>query len=132
MALQSPVESLHSEASCSICLGYFQDPVSVHCGHNFCQPCIARCWEGLEAHFSCLQCRQKALRKSFHPSRELENIAEITRHRAGGAGQENVCKQHQEALKLFCKEDQQPLCMVYGRSQAHRFHAMVPIKEAAL
>nr|XP_009931732.1 PREDICTED: zinc finger protein RFP-like [Opisthocomus hoazin] len=135
MATQSPVESLHSEASCSICLGYFQDPVSIHCGHNFCRACITRCWEGLEAHFCCPQCRQTALRKSFRPSRELANIAEIARQlspRAGGAaGQENFCKQHQEALKLFCKEDQQPICVVCDRSQAHRFHAVVAIEEAA-
>ncbi|XP_075382156.1 zinc finger protein RFP-like isoform X1 [Mycteria americana] len=134
--MQSPAESLHSEASCSICLGYFQDPVSIHCGHNFCRACITRCWEGLEAHFTCPQCRQTALRKSFRPSRELANIAEITRQlslRGGGgaAGWENLCRQHQEALKLFCKEDQQPICMVCDRSQAHRFHAVVPIEEAA-
>uniref|UniRef100_A0A663F6D0 TRI27 protein n=4 Tax=Neoaves TaxID=3078114 RepID=A0A663F6D0_AQUCH len=135
MATQSPVESLHSEATCSICLGYFQDPVSIHCGHNFCRACITRCWEGLESHFSCPQCRQTALQKSFRPSRELANIAEIARQlslRAGGAaGGENLCRQHQEALKLFCKEDQQPICMVCDRSQAHRFHTVVPVEEAA-
>ncbi|NXX53604.1 TRI39 ligase, partial [Scopus umbretta] len=136
MATQSPAESLHSEASCSICLGYFQDPVSIHCGHNFCRGCITCCWEGLEAHFSCPQCRQTASQKSFRPSRELANIAEIARQlslRAGGRaeGWENLCRQHQEALKLFCKDDQQPICVVCDRSQAHRFHAVVPIEEAA-
>ncbi|NWZ59948.1 TRI27 protein, partial [Haliaeetus albicilla] len=136
MAMQSPVESLHSEATCSICLGYFQDPVSIHCGHNFCQACITHCWEGLESHFSCPQCRQTALQKSFRPSRELANIAKIARQlnlRAGegAVGWENLCGQHQEALKLFCKDDQQPICMVCDRSQAHRFHTVVPVEEAA-
>uniref|UniRef100_A0A8C8EEX0 Zinc finger protein RFP n=1 Tax=Otus sunia TaxID=257818 RepID=A0A8C8EEX0_9STRI len=138
MAAQSPAESLHSEASCSICLGYFQEPVSIHCGHNFCRACIARCWEGLEAPFSCPQCRQTASQKSFRPSRELANIAEIARQlsrrggRGGGGGREdNFCRQHQEALKLFCKEDQRPICVVCDRSQAHRSHAVVPVEEAA-
>ncbi|XP_074710399.1 E3 ubiquitin-protein ligase TRIM39-like isoform X2 [Strix uralensis] len=140
MAARSPAESLHSEASCSICLGYFQEPVSIHCGHNFCRACITRCWEGLEAPFSCPQCRQTALQKSFRPSRELANIAEIARQlsrrggRGGGGGRggdENLCRQHQEALKLFCKEDQQPICVVCDRSQAHRSHAVVPVEEAA-
>uniref|UniRef100_A0A8D0EWM5 Zinc finger protein RFP n=1 Tax=Strix occidentalis caurina TaxID=311401 RepID=A0A8D0EWM5_STROC len=135
MSARSPAESLHSEASCSICLSYFQEPVSIHCGHNFCRACIARCWEGLEAPFSCPQCRQTALQKSFRPSRELANIAEIARQlsqrggRGGGGGrggEENLCRQHQEALKLFCKEDQQPICVVCDRSQAHRSHAVVP------
>ncbi|KAF1498855.1 E3 ubiquitin-protein ligase TRIM39, partial [Eudyptula minor] len=137
MATQSPSERLHSEASCSICLAYFQDPVSIHCGHNFCRACITRCWEGLEVHFPCPQCRQTALQKSFRPSRELANIAEIARQlslQAGGggaAGRENLCRQHQEALKLFCKEDQQPICMVCDGSEAHRFHTVVPIEKAA-
>uniref|UniRef100_A0A8B9S0W8 TRI27 protein n=1 Tax=Accipiter nisus TaxID=211598 RepID=A0A8B9S0W8_9AVES len=136
MAMQSPVESLHSEATCSICLGYFQDPVSIHCGHNFCQACITHCWEGLESHFSCPQCRQTALQKNFRPSRELANIAKIARQLSlqageGAAGWENLCRQHQEALKLFCKDDQQPICMVCDRSQAHRFHTVVPVEEAA-
>uniref|UniRef100_A0A8D0KSE5 Uncharacterized protein n=1 Tax=Strix occidentalis caurina TaxID=311401 RepID=A0A8D0KSE5_STROC len=140
MSARSPAESLHSEASCSICLSYFQEPVSIHCGHNFCRACIARCWEGLEAPFSCPQCRQTALQKSFRPSRELANIAEIARQlsqrggRGGGGGrggEENLCRQHQEALKLFCKEDQQPICVVCDRSQAHRSHAVVPVEEAA-
>ncbi|NXY78400.1 TRI27 protein, partial [Glareola pratincola] len=140
MATWSPTESLQSEASCSICLGYFRDPVSIHCGHNFCRACITRCWEGLEAHFSCPQCRQTALQKSFRPSRELAKIAEIARQLSpgggrggggGGGGGENACRQHQEVLKLFCKEDQQPICVVCDRSQAHRFHAVVPVEEAA-
>ncbi|KAM9263867.1 E3 ubiquitin-protein ligase TRIM39-like isoform 1-T1 [Morus bassanus] len=136
MATQSPAESLHSEASCSICLSYFQDPVSIHCGHNFCRACITRCWEGLEAHFSCPQCRQTALQKNFRPSRELASIAKIARQlspraRGGAEGWENLCRQHREALKLFCKEDQQPICVVCDRSRAHRSHTVVPVEEAA-
>ncbi|NXV21731.1 TRI39 ligase, partial [Cepphus grylle] len=136
MATWNPTESLRRETSCSICLGYFQDPVSIHCGHNFCRECITRCWEGLEAHFSCPQCRQMALQKSFRPSRELAKIAEIARQLSlggggGGGGRENVCRQHQEVLKLFCKDDQQPICVVCDRSQAHRSHAVVPVEEAA-
>ncbi|XP_035426396.1 E3 ubiquitin-protein ligase TRIM39-like [Cygnus atratus] len=136
MASQSPSESLQGEASCSICLGYFQEPVSIPCGHNFCRECITRCWEGLEANFSCPQCRQTASHKSFRPSRELAKIAEIAQQLSlqagrGAAGHEGWCQQHQEALKLFCKEDQQPICTVCDRSQAHRFHTVLPAEEAA-
>lgn len=136
MASQSPSESLQGEASCSICLGYFQEPVSIPCGHNFCRECITRCWQGLEANFSCPQCRQTASHKSFRPSRELAKIAEIAQQLSlqagrGAAGHEGWCQQHQEALKLFCKEDQQPICTVCDRSQAHRLHTVLPAEEAA-
>ncbi|XP_015150442.1 tripartite motif-containing 27 isoform X1 [Gallus gallus] len=129
MATQSPLDSLQSEASCSICLGYFQDPVSIPCGHNFCRECIARCWEGLEGNFPCPQCRKTALHKNFRPSRELANIASIARqlslHSSGW------CKQHREALKLFCTEDQEPICAQCDASQAHRSHAVLPAHQAA-
>uniref|UniRef100_A0A672U5S6 Tripartite motif containing 58 n=1 Tax=Strigops habroptila TaxID=2489341 RepID=A0A672U5S6_STRHB len=141
MAAQSPADTLRSETSCSICLSYFQDPVSIPCGHNFCRGCISRCWEGLEAPFSCPQCRQPAPQRSFRPSRELANIALIARTMSpggsagrgggGGGGWETLCGQHQEALKLFCTEDLEPICVVCDRSRAHRGHSVVPIEEAA-
>ncbi|NWQ88696.1 TRI41 ligase, partial [Burhinus bistriatus] len=65
------------------------------------------------------------------------NIAEIARQLSlwagggGGVGEENLFRQHQEALELFCKEDQQPVCVVCNRSQAHRFHTVVPVEEPA-
>ncbi|XP_065520954.1 zinc finger protein RFP-like isoform X4 [Lathamus discolor] len=136
MAAQSPADALRSEASCPVCLGYFQDPVSIPCGHNFCRACISRCWEGLEAPLACPQCRQPAPQRSLRPSRELGNIALIARGMSpgrggGGWGWEALCGQHQEALKLFCTEDLQPICVVCDRARAHRGHSVVPIEEAA-
>ncbi|KAM6100774.1 zinc finger protein RFP-like [Pterocles gutturalis] len=52
------VEVLRDEVSCSICLELFQDPVSIHCGHSFCQTCITRHWEGRTTYFSCPRCRE--------------------------------------------------------------------------
>uniref|UniRef100_A0A8D0EVN9 Uncharacterized protein n=1 Tax=Strix occidentalis caurina TaxID=311401 RepID=A0A8D0EVN9_STROC len=40
-------------------------------------------------------------------------------------GEENLCRQHQEALKLFCKEDQQPICVVCDRSQLPQEHFLL-------
>lgn len=129
MATQSPLDSLQSEASCSICLGYFQDPVSIPCGHNFCRVCISRCWEGLEGNFPCPQCRKTTLHKNFRPSRELANIAGIARQLSLHSS--TWCKQHCEALKLFCKEDQEPICAQCDASQAHRCHTVLPAHQAA-
>uniref|UniRef100_A0A8C3I6G9 Zinc finger protein RFP n=1 Tax=Chrysemys picta bellii TaxID=8478 RepID=A0A8C3I6G9_CHRPI len=42
-----------------------------------------------------------------------------------------MCERHQEALKLFCEEDQTPICVVCDKSKAHRSHKVVPIEEAA-
>ena len=32
------------EVSCSICSDILIDPVSLHCGHTFCQLCLAQLW----------------------------------------------------------------------------------------
>ncbi|XP_078501877.1 E3 ubiquitin-protein ligase TRIM39-like isoform X1 [Lissotriton helveticus] len=72
------LQNLRHEATCSICLEFFKDPVSIDCGHNFCQACITRCWEDYERNFPCPQCRAKSQARNLRPNRQLANIAEIT------------------------------------------------------
>ncbi|XP_006877459.1 PREDICTED: tripartite motif-containing protein 52 [Chrysochloris asiatica] len=43
-AITNPMQMLQEEAVCSICLDYFQDPVSIGCGHNFCRGCVTQLW----------------------------------------------------------------------------------------
>ncbi|CAM4666847.1 unnamed protein product, partial [Caretta caretta] len=135
MAAESPVESLQEEATCPICLEYFTDPVTLECGHNFCRACIAQCWEGPDTAASCPQCRETVQQRNLRPNRQLANFIEIAKRlsfqAAKGAGGGGVCGEHQEALKLFCEEDQTPICVVCDRSRAHRAHTVVPIQEAA-
>uniref|UniRef100_A0A8C0H0R6 Zinc finger protein RFP-like n=1 Tax=Chelonoidis abingdonii TaxID=106734 RepID=A0A8C0H0R6_CHEAB len=135
MATEIPVESLQEEATCPICLEYFTEPVILECGHNFCRACIAQCWEGPATAASCPQCRETVQQRNLRPNRQLANVTEIAKQlclqAAKGAGGERVCGEHQEALKLFCEDDQTPICVVCGRSRAHRAHRVVPIQEAA-
>ncbi|CAM5158436.1 unnamed protein product [Eretmochelys imbricata] len=135
MAAASPMESLQEEATCPVCLEYFTDPVTLECGHNFCGACIAQCWEGPDTAASCPQCRETVQQRNLRPNRQLANILEIAKRLSfqavKGAGGGEVCGEHQEALKLFCEEDQTPICVVCDRSRAHRAHRVVPIQEAA-
>ncbi|XP_044839868.1 E3 ubiquitin-protein ligase TRIM39-like [Mauremys mutica] len=135
MATDNPVESLQEEATCPICLEYFKDPVTIDCGHNFCRACIAQCWEGSNTDISCPQCRETVQQGNLRPNRKLANVVEIAKRlslqAAKGAGEERVCGEHQETLKLFCEEDQTSVCVVCHLSRAHRDHRVVPIKEAA-
>uniref|UniRef100_A0A452HW00 Zinc finger protein RFP-like n=1 Tax=Gopherus agassizii TaxID=38772 RepID=A0A452HW00_9SAUR len=135
MAAESPVESLQEEATCPICLEYFTEPVTLECGHNFCRACISQCWEGSDTAASCPQCRETVQQRNLRPNRQLANVLEIAKRlslqKAKGTGGDGVCGEHQEALKLFCEEDQTPICVVCDRSRAHRAHTVVPIQEAA-
>ncbi|XP_039357038.1 zinc finger protein RFP-like isoform X2 [Mauremys reevesii] len=135
MAMENPVESLQEEATCPICLEYFKAPVILDCGHNFCRLCVTQCWQGSNANFSCPQCREILQHRNFRPNRQLANVVELAKQLSlqvtKGAEGERVCETHGEALKLFCEEDQTPICMVCDRSKEHRAHAVVPIEEAA-
>lgn len=134
MAGPSLPEQLRAEASCPVCLELFQDPVSVPCGHNFCRGCIERCWESSRESFPCPRCRETAPERSLRPNRELAKIIRIAQRlslRGGSGAGERLCQRHGEALKLFCEEDQTPVCRVCRESQDHRLHAAVPIEEAA-
>ncbi|KAM9120243.1 zinc finger protein RFP-like isoform 2-T2 [Pangshura tecta] len=135
MAAENPVENLQEEVTCHICLEYFREPVTLECGDNFCRACIAQCWEGSDTDFSCPQCRETVQQRNLRVNRQLANVVQIVKelnlHKAKGAGEDGVCVEHQEPLKLFCEEDQTPICVVCDRSQAHRAHAVVPIEEAA-
>ncbi|XP_044840041.1 zinc finger protein RFP-like, partial [Mauremys mutica] len=124
---------LQEEATCPVCLEYFTEPVTLECGHNFCRACISQCWEGSD--ISCPRCGETVQQRNLRPNRQLANVVKITKQlnlqAAKGAGGDGVCERHQEALKLFCEEDQTPICVVCDRSRAHRAHTVVPIEEAA-
>ncbi|XP_041641954.1 E3 ubiquitin/ISG15 ligase TRIM25-like [Cheilinus undulatus] len=51
---QFSLMSLEDELTCSICLSTFDCPVTLPCGHNFCQDCLLSHWKDS---YSCPQCR---------------------------------------------------------------------------
>uniref|UniRef100_A0ACB8EFR3 Uncharacterized protein n=1 Tax=Sphaerodactylus townsendi TaxID=933632 RepID=A0ACB8EFR3_9SAUR len=42
-----------------------------------------------------------------------------------------VCQKHQEALNLFCKDDEALICLVCVQSKKHKDHKTVPLEEAS-
>ncbi|NXA86013.1 TRI27 protein, partial [Melanocharis versteri] len=137
---RGPMDALPGEASCPICLEYFRDPVSIHCGHHFCRSCIERCWEWPTAGFVCPRCRDTAPERSLRPSRELARVLEIARRLSRGEAlgigdeeeeREEECRRHREPLEVFCKEDGALLCAICRESRAHRAHTVLPVPEAA-
>uniref|UniRef100_A0A674J701 Tripartite motif containing 39 n=1 Tax=Terrapene triunguis TaxID=2587831 RepID=A0A674J701_9SAUR len=135
MAAANPAQLFLGELTCSLCLDYFQDPVSLDCGHNFCQACINVWWDGLKTNFCCPECRETFSHRNFKRNRQLKNIVEASRTLRLESTNEpevrRVCKKHSEVLKVFCQEDQTPICMVCHLSRDHKDHAVVPIEEAA-
>nr|KAF6309942.1 tripartite motif containing 17 [Pipistrellus kuhlii] len=129
---------LQEEATCSICLDYFTDPVMTTCGHNFCRECIRLTWEKTRGKkgrrkrrgvFPCPECRELSPQRALRPNRLLTKVAEMARQHPGFQSRD-LCQVHQEVLKLFCEDDQSPICVVCRESQEHRPHKVVPVEEA--
>ncbi|KAH0630386.1 hypothetical protein JD844_013366 [Phrynosoma platyrhinos] len=136
MAALNAEKSLQDEATCPICLDYFQSPMMIiDCGHNFCQGCITQYCEGSSGDtFSCPQCRKPFLWKNLQPNRHLLNIVELAKQfrvRPAKEGEQKLCEKHQEPLKLFCEEDKTSICVVCDRSKVHKTHSVIPVEEAA-
>ncbi|XP_058425183.1 E3 ubiquitin-protein ligase TRIM4 isoform X3 [Diceros bicornis minor] len=123
-------EDLQEELTCSICLDYFEDPVSIECGHNFCRGCLHRSWAPGGGPFPCPECRQPSAPAALRPNWALARLSEKTRRRRQGPVPPGLCGRHWEPLRLFCEDDQRPVCLVCRESQEHQAHAMAPIDEA--
>ncbi|XP_075768900.1 zinc finger protein RFP-like [Pelodiscus sinensis] len=135
MAAGDLAGSFQDEVTCPICLEYFTDPVSIKCGHNFCRACLCQYWGESDPNFSCPQCRETIPQRHLHPNYQLGNLVDLVKRlrlpvEPAPKGQPG-CERHQEALKLFCQEDQAPICVICRESREHRTHTAVPIEEAA-
>ncbi|XP_078497924.1 E3 ubiquitin-protein ligase TRIM11-like [Lissotriton helveticus] len=134
MAAAAQLGSLKEEATCSICLEYFTDPVIIDCGHNFCRSCITQSWEGRDGNFPCPQCREISSGKNLRPNRQLRNMVEFAKQLhlpPVKPPEENLCEKHDEKLRLFCAEDQRMICLVCRESKEHKTHSVTPVEEAA-
>nr|XP_056722138.1 E3 ubiquitin-protein ligase TRIM7-like [Euleptes europaea] len=143
MAAEGPLKELCEEASCSICLHFFRDPVTIaECGHSFCRACLTRSWGASKAEASCCpQCRGRAQEGTLRPNQQLANFVEIAKKLSpqekkeagekGAEGKGGVCEKHQEPLKFFCKDQEAPLCGVCRRSEEHKDHQVILLEEPA-
>ncbi|XP_060786515.1 E3 ubiquitin-protein ligase TRIM39-like [Neoarius graeffei] len=117
--------------SCPVCCEIFKDPVVLHCSHSVCKVCLQQFWE-TKGSRECPVCRMKS--SMFDPpiNLALKNLCETflqERSQRSSSGSETVCSLHSEKLKLFCLDDQQPVCFVCRDSRKHTKHKFCPIDE---
>ncbi|KAL6483729.1 hypothetical protein MHYP_G00086010 [Metynnis hypsauchen] len=129
MAARNPLSE--EELSCPVCFDIFRDPVVLSCSHSVCKTCLQKFW-GTKGSQECPVCRRYS--REFPPSNlVLKNLSEAfleSRSQRSSAGSEMLCILHNEKLKLFCLDDQQPVCLVCQTSKKHKHHEFCPVVEA--
>ncbi|XP_065420729.1 tripartite motif-containing protein 10-like isoform X2 [Chrysemys picta bellii] len=135
MASGTPVREIQEETNCPICLEYLTDPVTIQCGHNFCQVCITQhceTWAELDSDpLCCPSCRARIQKGALRKNYQLANIVEKIKQIDFKPGNENLCERHGKPLDLFCEEDGEAVCVVCWRSSEHKSHTVLLIEEAA-
>uniref|UniRef100_A0A670ISM2 Uncharacterized protein n=1 Tax=Podarcis muralis TaxID=64176 RepID=A0A670ISM2_PODMU len=130
------MQNLVDDLVCSVCLSLFRDPHVLDCGHNFCLDCLKRCARDAWGRGICPECRCPFRLREVRRHRVLDNLAEKARKlqldeepqaRASSAGS---CEEHEEPLKLFCRQDRVPICVICRDQPAHRGHEFLPTKDA--
>ncbi|XP_068099995.1 nuclear factor 7, brain-like isoform X2 [Hyperolius riggenbachi] len=128
------------ELTCPLCKQLFKDPVMVECGHNFCRSCIDKAWTGQDS-FTCPDCKEVITEKRHTTNRALANLVKKTADAstvqsvAKPVEKEKVrplekCPEHDERLKLYCKDDGTLSCVICRDSLKHASHTFLPILDA--
>ncbi|KAL6483725.1 hypothetical protein MHYP_G00085970 [Metynnis hypsauchen] len=129
MAARNPLSE--EELSCPVCCDIFRDPVILSCSHSVCKTCLQKFWE-TKGSRECPVCRRRSSKEKLLPNLALKNLCESfleSRSQRSSAGSEGLCILHNEKLKLFCLDDQQPVCLVCQTSKKHRNHYCCPVDE---
>ncbi|XP_036199251.1 E3 ubiquitin-protein ligase TRIM38-like [Myotis myotis] len=135
MASASASKKMREEATCSICLHLMAEPVSISCGHSYCQACLlgfmgppssSRSQQGTKT-FSCPQCRAPFKRHSLRPIKQLGSLIAALQEQE----QEPSCQEHGERLHLFCEDDGQLICWRCERDGRHKGHNTALLEDAS-
>ncbi|XP_065800006.1 E3 ubiquitin-protein ligase TRIM34-like isoform X1 [Muntiacus reevesi] len=135
MALNTVV-NLQEDLSCPICRELLTEPLSLGCGHSFCQTCITDNKEtdtSLGGDSSCPVCGTWYSLGNLWPNQHLANIVKRFRmvKLSPEEGQKTgLCVHHEEKLLLFCKEDRKVICRLCERSQEHHGHRTFLMEDA--
>ncbi|XP_060707018.1 zinc-binding protein A33-like [Hemiscyllium ocellatum] len=121
---------MEADLSCAVCHDLYKDPVLLDCDHSFCRSCVTQYWERADT-ACCPVCRKETSSRTLRSHRTLSNIVESFVKSGGGGEILQECSRHKEKLKIFCKTDNQLICLVCQISKGHQNHEVLPVEEAA-
>lgn len=116
---------------CPVCHNIYTDPVMLSCKHSFCNVCLAKYWKK-KKNLKCPLCKKRSSKTLPQPNLHLKMLCDrFLVDKNESAASEMFCQLHKEKLKLFCLEDNEPVCVVCRDSKIHSNHKFRPLDEAA-
>ncbi|XP_055974829.1 tripartite motif-containing protein 75-like [Sorex fumeus] len=135
--VSAALAKMHPELVCLVCLDYLNDPVTIDCGHNFCDSCIRMSWKDLQNTFPCPVCRQARQEMLVSANAQLGRLVDLAKllHRSESnemaRAEERWCEEHRQGVSLFCEDDQELVCPLCAQGSAHQGHHVRSVAEAA-
>ncbi|KAM5132229.1 E3 ubiquitin-protein ligase TRIM39-like [Mantella aurantiaca] len=126
---------LSRELDCSICLSIYNNPVTLSCGHSFCQDCIDKIWQGKQnGDYECPECRKRfEERPQLTKNIALSNIVACIC--SSSPDQEKrltpKCTTHNKTLKYYCFNESACVCVSCFLVGEHKGHQVEPLAEAS-
>ncbi|XP_004640221.1 E3 ubiquitin-protein ligase TRIM38-like [Octodon degus] len=131
MASAASLKEIQEIATCFLCSNLLDIPVSLDCGHSYCNLCLQTFCrkEALLKKVVCPQCLLPNNVNSWRHNKHLERIITVLRKMAETQS-ESECEEHGEPLRLFCEDDKQLICQRCEQAPEHQGHTTVPVEDA--
>ncbi|XP_037547125.1 tripartite motif-containing protein 65 [Nematolebias whitei] len=118
------MESHDPNLTCAICLECFHVPVTIPCGHTFCEHCISTHWDTLRESKigpKCPICNAEfTTRPSLNRNTSLSVLTEAANSPASSCREPRVkvgvllCVRHKKPLVYYCRQDKMSVCCQCG------------------
>ncbi|XP_054445449.1 tripartite motif-containing protein 49D-like isoform X2 [Pteronotus mesoamericanus] len=130
----SIMKIFQKELTCSICMNYFIDPITIDCGHSFCRPCVYLSWQDTSVLAHCSVCKGTTQQRDFKTNICIKKLSFLVRKASLQqflSSEHYRCGLHKETKQIFCEDDGSLLCVRCSSAQEHEAHRHRPIEEAA-
>ncbi|XP_011361603.1 tripartite motif-containing protein 51-like [Pteropus vampyrus] len=130
----SILQVFQKDLTCSICMNYFIDPVTIDCGHSFCRPCFCLSWQDISDLACCSECKGTTSQRDFKTNIRIKKLVLLVRKaslRQFLSSGENICGLHKKTKQIFCEDDRRLLCSHCSSSQEHKAHRHWSVEGAA-
>ncbi|XP_055974834.1 tripartite motif-containing protein 75-like [Sorex fumeus] len=137
MEVWEALAKMQPDLICRICLDCINDPVTIDCGHSFCDSCIRMSWKDLQDTFPCPVCRQSRQEMRVSANAQLGRLVDLAKllHSSSSSemavAEEGRCEEHRQGVSLFCEVDQELVCPQCAQGPIHQGHQVRSIGEAA-